>query len=324
MTALPSLTIGIISCNRLHFLRALIESLRLSLGGVQAQWVVVDNASVEEGLQDYLRGLDFIDELVLQPERKPTTEFVTAQNILVERATGEYLLALTDDIQFIRTDAWLPETLKISAAHPQIGSIVLDGQRRKRLERIFPGGWRGLVKPTRTFKLAGQATRLFSLAGHSHGITPSAANGITRLSVWKQLGPFAATRTGFSTQDTSGGAETLMLENYDRSGLKLERCLLDIPAGLTLFTNPHGTQARIRGNKRYGGYQPPSAEFYFKMLTEAEIGGWRGRKRPVSFEEAARPQGFALPLDAEGNLVKHSIVETEFEWVHPSVAGQEF
>lgn len=325
MSDLATLTIGIISCNRLHYLRALIESLRLSLGGVKAQWIVVDNASVEEGLQDYLRSLDFLDDLVLQPERHPTTEFVTAENMLVERSTGDFLLALTDDMQFIRKDNWLAETLRIASAHPQIGTILLDAQRRKRIAATFPRGLKGFLQgKKRVFQLPGQATRLFSYGNKVPGIAVSVANGMTRLSIWRQIGPIQTTRTSFSTRDTSGGAEDWMVEQYLRSGLQLESCLLDVPAALSLYTDSHGTQARIRGNRRYGKYFPPEKDFYFKMLEESEIAALRNPHRPVGYEEIARPQGFTLPLDAAGNIVKYALDEDQFEWVHPSVKGQEF
>ena len=45
----PDLTIGIVSCNRLHYLRALLESMRECLPLDRLECIVVDNASVGAG-----------------------------------------------------------------------------------------------------------------------------------------------------------------------------------------------------------------------------------------------------------------------------------
>jgi len=83
---LPMLTIGIISWNRLHYLRATLESAFRCIEYPNIQWIVLDNHSTEPGLADYLRGLAWIDELVFMQ-----SSHVTAMNEIVERAKGEVL-----------------------------------------------------------------------------------------------------------------------------------------------------------------------------------------------------------------------------------------
>ena len=53
-----ALTVGVVSCNRLHYLRALMQSMRAAMPLDRIQCVLVDNASVEPGLRDYIEGLD--------------------------------------------------------------------------------------------------------------------------------------------------------------------------------------------------------------------------------------------------------------------------
>ena len=90
MSAFPKVTVGIISCNRLEYLRATLESAKECIDYPNLEFIVVDNASVEPGLVDYLKGIDWIDRLILNKERSPQTEHTTAMNSIIEYATGEY------------------------------------------------------------------------------------------------------------------------------------------------------------------------------------------------------------------------------------------
>ena len=52
--SLPLVTVGVVSYNRLHYLRALIASARRCIDYPALQWILVDGASVEPGLREYL------------------------------------------------------------------------------------------------------------------------------------------------------------------------------------------------------------------------------------------------------------------------------
>src|SRR5439155_18267952 len=62
----PLVTVGVVSYNRLHYLRALIASAGECLDYPALQWVVVDGESVEAGLLAYVECLEFVDEEVIR------------------------------------------------------------------------------------------------------------------------------------------------------------------------------------------------------------------------------------------------------------------
>ncbi len=60
----PRVTLGLLSWNRLHYLRATVESARRCIQYPNLEWIVVDNESTEPGLREYLEGCDWIDRLI--------------------------------------------------------------------------------------------------------------------------------------------------------------------------------------------------------------------------------------------------------------------
>ena len=94
---LPKLTIGIISCNRLNYLKATLNSARQCIKYPDIQWIVIDNASVEKGLHDYLHSQGYIDKLIIRERRSPQTEHTNAMNDLVKYAEGDALIIWPED-----------------------------------------------------------------------------------------------------------------------------------------------------------------------------------------------------------------------------------
>ena len=54
MMTQPSVTVAFLSWNRLHYLRATLESARRCMRGAENEWIVRDNDSEEPGLAEYL------------------------------------------------------------------------------------------------------------------------------------------------------------------------------------------------------------------------------------------------------------------------------
>ena len=322
-----SLTIAIVSCNRLHYLKALVESLRKCIAPDDVQWIIVDNASVEEGLREYIESLDFVEHKVFQERRDPSREYALAHDRFLELASGKYLLPLTDDLQVIVKSDWLRDCIGIAEEHPQIGSIGIDAQRRVTLDRFFGRkGWRRVlpfVEPYGSYELTGGCNALLSYGNQKPGVVTALANALTRTEIWRRLGTSVVINRPQTVEDAGAGFEDVILDRYIRSGMKLERYLLRIPIMASIVTDMRGTQARIRGNRRYGRYlPPPNGNGYYRIWDESELGPFQRIDRPVSFEEIVQPIGFELPYDDEGNLLKNPLQESdEFEWIHPSVAG---
>jgi hypothetical protein len=58
-------------------------------------------------------------------------------NQIVELATGRHLILWPEDMQFVRAGDWLHDIVEILEATPDIGSVLLDFQRRQTLELLF-------------------------------------------------------------------------------------------------------------------------------------------------------------------------------------------
>jgi len=83
-----------------------------------------------------------------------------------------------------------------------------------------------------------------------------------------------------------------------------------IPVSVGIFTDPRGTNARVRGNYRYGEYWPPKEGFkYYKIHDMKEIIENRGQNNdlPLSIETMASPIGWSAPIDQSGNWMKNPI-----------------
>lgn len=320
----PDLTIGIVSCNRLHYLRALLESMRVCLPLDRVECIVVDNASVEPGLQEYLRGVSFARP-VFRDRRSPSTEAAEALNTILDQARASRVLLLTDDVQFIvRGERWLDGVIELWRSHQWLGSIMPIALRRVTLRRYFDGSLAHRLFPSLAPKrlTAANGIGVACFPARELGITHSAL-GITPLAVWKTIGPFRTSGAKQTMQDAGGGAEDDVVRRYRQSGLALRKALLRQPVLAEIITDSHGTQARVRGNRRYGTYfAPPDGTLYYRIRDESDP--WPLRGSAVPFEEAVEPIGFGLPLDPEGNRLKNPVgVNDSFEWVHPAVAGND-
>lgn len=317
----PLVTVGIISCNRLHYLRATLESAHRCIQYPRIQWIVVDNASVEPGLRDYLEQLDWIDELILRDQRSPQTEHVAAMNEIVARARGDIVLIWPDDMQFIVEGDWMTDCVEILMAHPWIGSMGLNFLRHTTIQRLWT--WRRWLNRrgwTREIKRHGFAFRRQQVVRSSRGfavrtygwtypgIIGSGIPSLTRTEVWHTLGPWKAPGARPGLVDSSGGGETDMLQRYEDSDLVLQRALPILAVAADIVTDPTGTKAKVRGNKRYGPYwPPPEGTFYYHIYKQQDVQHLVSRGMPVPFEEMVKSLGYSLPFDSAGNLLKSSV-----------------
>ena len=92
----PKVTFGFVNCNRLHYLRSCVESLLICTEDYSnKEIIIVDNASKEEGTEEYLNDLrDRGFKVFVQEERDPSNEYAKALNIIAENATGKYVASI--------------------------------------------------------------------------------------------------------------------------------------------------------------------------------------------------------------------------------------
>jgi len=90
---MKKVTFGIVNCNRLFYLKSCLESLIDTTQNYEnKEIIVIDNASVEAGTNEYLeeiqeKGITVIRKL----ERNPANEFAIGLNTIISKATGDYI-----------------------------------------------------------------------------------------------------------------------------------------------------------------------------------------------------------------------------------------
>jgi hypothetical protein len=296
----------------MHYLRALLESARTCIRYEPLQWILVDAASTEPGLREYVTELDFLDERVI----RPCTQ-VEAMNEIVKRARGECLLMLPEDVQFIVRGGWLADMVELVLGHAEVGHVQFDAQRRQTLRRHFAK--RRVKLRGRSLPLTRSRPRVLSSSsgaeflGYGRAREPVGAAGIVtfvRTELRRALGPWRTNESLTTIRDSGLGAEADMIERWRGSSLRLEAFARRIPVAADIVTDPRGTKARVRlGNRRYGRYAaPPQNDLYFRIWEEEELARVPMADPALAYEEVVEPLGFELPLDDQGNLLKTDVI----------------
>jgi hypothetical protein len=313
---LPRITLAFLSWNRLHYLRAALESARRCIRYPDLEWIVSDNESIEPGLRSYIEGLPWVDRRLF---RKQT--HADAMNELVALATGDLILIWPEDVQFVVEGDWLQDVAEIVMSHPHIGSVGLDGVRASTLRSYFQpdrsARWRrrwadirryGTRARTQHSHVSSRGFELRTLGDAVPGICGSGIPTLTRTSVWRELGPWRAAARGHAKLvDSSLGAEDDMVSRFNAWGRPLQMAVPMLPVAADILTDPLGCKAKVRGRFRYGVYMPPpEGTFYYRIRPQSELAD-RGGDLPLTFTDVAQPIGFRLPLDAGGERLKFPI-----------------
>lgn len=312
----PLITIGILSWNRLQYLRATLESARLCLQYPNLQWIVSDNQSEETGLRDYVESRDWVQHKLFKKQTH-----AAAMNQIVELARGQYLIIWPEDVQFTGKGDWLADLVEILDQHPFIGSIGLDFQRECTLVQRFETPWfKNRHLALQEFKRFGLQFRRRRTITSSRGLTVrtcgftmpgicgSGIPSLTRTDVWRKLGPWKTTQSaGTNLIDSSLGAEDDMVSRFFARGEPLQMGYMVKPVAADILTDPTGCKAKVRGNRRYGVYlPPPEGTFYYRIQETAAIPD-PPRNFPISFMKGVEPIGFTIPADITGERLKSSI-----------------
>ncbi len=311
---LPKVTFGLLSYNRLHYLKATLLSARECIQYPEIEWIVSDNCSQEPGLQDFLDNQTWLDLCI----RKEQTH-AEAMNELVEKATGKYIFIWPEDVQFVIKGDWLIDLVEILEQHPEVGSVGLNAVRKCTLqEYFFPGVKRRLhwlkndlacFKKVRTQKVfsSSRGFQLMTLGGATSGVCGSGIPTLTRTDIWKELGPWKFKREGASIIDSSLGAEDDMVMRFFGHGSPWQMGILQTPVAADIITDPTGCKAKVRGNFRFGVYMPaPEAPFYYEIRDQEHFQSIPG-DFPLSFFEVTSPVGFEIPKDSNGDHVKSAL-----------------
>lgn len=310
----PRVTVGVISWNRFHYLRATLESAKLCIQYPNLEWIVIDNESNEPGLREYLEKSDWLDHVIYKRQTH-----ADAMNQIVQMATGDYLVLWPEDVQFVVEGNWMSDLVEILENNKNIGSICLDHMRKVTLQRIFhpelTENWRLLFQE---FKIFGRrfrrksilssadGFRIFTFGWLKPGICGSGIPSLTATKIWRELGPWRATHsTETPLIDSSLGAEVDMVGRFFQHGKPLQGAGLWIPVAADVITDPLGCKAKVRGKFRYGVYMPPpSGLFYYEISSLADHKLLQA-DQPIDFTTGVKPLGFEIPVDRNGDRLKH-------------------
>ena len=299
---MKKVTFGIVSCNRLFYFKSCLESLIDTTNNYEnKEIIVVDNSSVEPGTDEYLEEIQERGITVIKKnERNPANEFAIGLNTIVSKATGDYVCMLQGDMQFVLPD-WLNDIVNFYDKNLDVlGSIILDAQRSitnssKKFSQ-FPANRQSTFSKNNFFA---DLTR--------DPIAP-AADAIFSRQVIEQIAPWHEKNINHE-----GGmdSENEMRQKVNKmiSDGKIPRyvtALSAVPQAIAIYTDPRGTQGRVRGNRRYGKYWSAKDETGWKYYDYINVFDY-DLSKPNSIETVAKPIGFEKPLDDKGNWLKNPI-----------------
>ena len=298
----PRVTFGFVNCNRLFYLKSCVESLLYTTRDYKnREFIIIDNASVEDGTDKYLdekskQGF----KVIKQSKRDPANEFAKALNIIAREATGNFIVPLQGDMQFILDCNWLDRYVDFYQKNIEnIGCILLDAQREITNLNHRPYG-----------VIQSQQKHNFLLDVKRNPVC-GAADVMYSRQIIEKIYPWDEKN---DKHEGGGDSETKMLQKVRQIMTNTSArwfCAVPIVApAVTIYTDIRGTNARVRGNRRYGDYWPSKKDFRYYQIHDDDsvsqlIEQFNGL--PLSIEKLAAPVGFAAPVDDDGAWLKNPI-----------------
>jgi len=302
---LPKVTFGIVNCNRLFYLKSCVESLlNCTEDYPNKEIIIVDNASVEDGTEEYLHEKEKQGAKVFrQLTRDPSNEFARALNLIVRESTGDFICPLQGDMQFVVRGVWLHEYVSFFLENSSnTGCILFDAQRSVR---------------NAADKFSDPMGQQFKFV---HSLIRNPVNGAADVmysrKIIEQIYPWSESNV---SHEGGGDSETKMLEKVSkiiRDHNHQIFCAMPIlPVSVAINTDPRGTNARVRGNKRYGDYWEPKVDYRYYEIYELDnikktpeiYGDLSNTHIPIGIEHIANPIGWKKPVDTQGNWLKNPI-----------------
>ena len=274
--------------------------------------IVVDNASIEPGTDDYLesirsRGIHVHKTI----ERDPHNEFAKALNYIVENSTGDYVCPITGDMQFIIKEGWLNEYISFyEKFKPHIGTMALDAQRSIRIKNHSPFGMFSPQTPDKDFRFYADFKRR-PICG--------SGNGIYSREILNVVYPWSLENDGHESAANNDSENKMWakVEKLQSQGIlskEIYHVVPQIPVTIGIYTDARGTMARVRGNQRFGDYWAPKDKFkYYEIHSMTEILKLKDTNDglPLPIETVAQPIGWDAPVDENGDWLKNPIRASE-------------
>lgn len=277
-------TIAITHCNRRRYLSSVVKALEPLMSIENIQKIIVDNCSVEEGIEGDLNSYESEGwEIVRQKDRDWINDEYIAKNEIILRSKNDLILFLQDDMQFIATKQYFLQICEDFKALP-FASINLTGVRRSTLlnetgERITNNVW---TKRDKHFP----------------------TTGLFKKAIFDKFGLY---RTDWPNDKSFWGKSE---DEYDhRLKQKIEHDILTskshVPIFLSIWNDPRGGYAFIRGDKRYGHYRSAPSGIFYRHMTDNMIMEMIKHNVSLSFADVANPIGWSYAADELGDQIKY-------------------
>ena len=297
MSEYPLVTFGFVNCNRLFYLKSCIESLLICTEDYPSrEFIVVDNHSLEAGTGEYLSSFEERGfKIIKKTKRDPKNEFAIGLNEIVREAKGDFIFPLQGDMQFILKGGWLKEYVDLYRKYPDnAGCITLDAQRGITLA----GSQLGIVETD---------SKMNFFVDYGRPPTCGAGDVMYSRKILEKMGPWSEKN---NQHEYEGDSETNMLNRVKEMQLKSEikwfQLMPSFPVAVATYTDDRGTNARIRGRNRYGGYwEAKEDNLYYSLVDfiKADVESLT----PYSIETVAKPIGWKAPIDENGVWRKNPI-----------------
>ena len=290
------ISIGIVNYNRLFYLKSCAESLMATTKGHDTELICIDDGSIESGTANYLNELRDLNWTVINQnetrggDKKSGCDnsshinpFSEALNIIHKRSHGELVLQLQGDMQFIRDD-WLDDVLKLFNNRKDVGTLVLDAQRKVRLKGC-------------AFTEVNVNDSIYFI--QNGGAINGAGDTVYSKKMLSEIG-------GWTIKDGVNAENDFTKKVASKYQGAMKKYYLQLPASIAIYTDKRGTNARIRGGKRYGDYWQAQDNYYYKQITSANYP--KEINRPYSIEEVAQANGdWQLPISPAGSWLKNPV-----------------
>jgi len=288
------ITIGIVSFNRLKYLKSLLNSIK-NLDRNKFNVVVVDNGSWEEGLSDFLtfqKENGYINKLFLRKtqERNWINDEYIAKNIVIDNCDDEVIVFLQDDLQFVGDEKYLL-TLCKDFLESKFQCLEFNGVRRSTNNSKFFNN-----------------QNFISASGLRYWISDKPhyqTMGIFRKETFSRLGPYP---TNWPKEKQFWGRS----EDYYDQLVKQHHHNINIschvPAFLGIWNDHRGGYAFFRNDLRYGDYLDPPhpSGLYYEQLNFDFVVSQQQTTRPLSFMDTARPLEWKITTSSDGDQAKYS------------------
>jgi len=302
--------IGITGCNRKYYSSALLTSINKFIDEyskkIKLTCIYVDNGSTEPGLIEMLnefKSKKVIDHLVLRKERDPARDEWHGKNAILDLCNLDEdvpILFFQDDTQIVSLKGLY--NIIVDFVNTDIVHMSISGVRRVTTDAKAEVNAQKIVSQITNSKY------WFNRDLHL-GTT-----GIYKSSLFKKIGNYKIdidekTYDGFTSCEDF--MDSLAKEKADFK----YSIWPHVPCAISIWNDPRGLHALVRGDRRYGYYVPPDEKsgLYYELLTDDEYDFLMENSIPSSFLELAKPINWQYARDEKGDLRKYDKTEIRNE-----------